>query len=115
MTTQTRSKPSLRFLTSATSRANRPRRLRQNSAIRAMVREIHLRADDFIYPLFITHGQNVQNEIRSMPGIYQWSVDRLAAETESIAQLGIPAVLLFGIPAVKDAIGSENFAPDGIV
>jgi porphobilinogen synthase len=93
----------------------RPRRLRQTAGVRAMVRETQLAPDDFIYPLFVTHGRNVQNEIRSMPGVYQWSPDLLAAEAEAIARLGIPAVLLFGIPESKDPIGLENFAPDGIV
>jgi len=93
----------------------RPRRLRRTPAIRRMVRETGLSADDFIYPLFVTHGHDVQWEIPSMPGQHQWSVDRLPAEVEDIARLDIPAVILFGIPAVKDSIGSENFAPDGIV
>jgi len=98
-----------------TQRLIRPRRLRQNPALRAMVRETELKASDFIYPLFVRHGQTVKNEIGSMPGVFQWSPDLLAGEIESIAKLGIPAVLLFGLPAEKDAIGSENFAPDGIV
>ena len=93
----------------------RPRRLRLNPRIRSMVRETQLAPDDFIYPLFVTHGRGVQNEIRSMTGVYQWSIDKLAREAESIAGLGIPAVMLFGIPAEKDPIGLENFAPDGIV
>ena len=71
--------------------------------------------DDFIYPLFVTHGKNVKNEISSMPGVYQWSPDQLAREAESIAKLGIPAVILFGLPEEKDPIGLENFAADGIV
>jgi porphobilinogen synthase len=102
-------------LTRFKSLAARPRRLRLNPHIRAMVRETHLAAGDFIYPLFVTHGESVQNEIRSMPGIYQWSPDLLPGEAESVARLGIPAVLLFGIPAEKDPVGLENFAPDGIV
>ncbi len=93
----------------------RPRRLRLNPTIRAMVCETQLAPDDFIYPLFVTHGHNVKNEISSMPGVFQWSPDRLAQEAESIATLGIPAVILFGLPAEKDPIGLENFAPDGIV
>jgi porphobilinogen synthase len=80
-----------------------------------MVRETQLAPDDFIYPLFVTHGRGVKNEIRSMPGVFQWSPDLLAREAESIAALGIPAVLLFGVPAEKDPVGLENFAPDGIV
>lgn len=93
----------------------RPRRLRTSPNMRAMVRETSLAADDFIYPLFVTHGQNVRNPISSMPGIYQLSVDQLAAEAESVAGLGIPAVILFGIPAEKDPVGLENFASQGIV
>jgi porphobilinogen synthase len=93
----------------------RPRRLRLNAGLRAMVRETRLAPDDFIYPLFVTHGTGVQNEVASMPGVYQWSPDRLAREAESIAGLGIQAVLLFGLPKTKDAVGKENYAPDGIV
>ncbi|HYN87641.1 MAG TPA: porphobilinogen synthase [Ardenticatenaceae bacterium] len=92
----------------------RPRRLRRSPALRRMVAETHLSPADFIYPLFITHGRDVRREIASMPGVYQWSVDRLPAEVEAIAALGVPAVILFGIPAIKDEIGSENFAPEGI-
>ena len=95
----------------------RPRRLRLNPRIRAMVRETQIAPDDFIYPLFVTHGRDVRNEIGSMPGVYQWSIDtlRVAREAESIAALGIPAVILFGIPNEKDPVGLENFAADGIV
>jgi porphobilinogen synthase len=89
--------------------------MRLNQALRRMVRETILAPEDFIYPLFVTHGRGVKNEINSMPGVSQWSIDQLAHETESIAQLGIPAVILFGLPAAKDPIGLENFAPDGIV
>jgi porphobilinogen synthase len=80
-----------------------------------MVRETELNPTDFIYPLFVRHGKDIQNEISSMPGNYQWSVDKLGQEAKEIADLGIPAVILFGIPAEKDPIGKENFAPDGIV
>ena len=93
----------------------RPRRLRLNAGIRRMVRETVLSADDLVYPLFVTHGKDVRNEVASMPGVFQWSIDKLAREAESIARAGIPAVLLFGLPAAKDAIGSENFDADGIV
>jgi porphobilinogen synthase len=93
----------------------RPRRLRLTANLRKMVRETELNATDFIYPLFIRHGENIRAEIRSMPGVYQFSVDQLKAEAEEIIQLGIPAVILFGIPAEKDAQGSENYAADGIV
>lgn len=93
----------------------RPRRLRHSPTLRSMVRETELNAGDFIYPLFVRHGENVRAEIRSMPGIYQFSVDQLAQEAKEIFALGIPAAILFGIPAEKDSQGSENFAPDGIV
>jgi porphobilinogen synthase len=97
----------------------RPRRLRQSPALRAMVRETELNRGDFVYPLFVRHsggaGQNDPKEIRSMPGVYQWPVDALAQEAESIARLGIPAVILFGIPEEKDPVGRENFAPEGVV
>ena len=95
--------------------AARPRRLRLNPHLRAMVRETQLAPDDLIYPLFVTHGRGVKNEISSMPGVYQWSPDQLGRQVEDLACLGIPAVLLFGLPAGKDAVGRENFADDGIV
>jgi porphobilinogen synthase len=94
---------------------SRPRRLRQSAALRRMVRETTLSPADFIYPLFVQHGQDVRQEISSMPGQYRWSIDRLADEVREIAELSIPAVLLFGIPAQKDPVGLENFATDGIV
>ena len=87
----------------------RPRRLRLNAALRGMVRETELNPRDFIYPLFVRAGHGSKTEIHSMPGVYQWSVDGLAAEAEAIARLGIPAVIFFGIPAEKDAIGLGKF------
>lgn len=93
----------------------RPRRLRRTQALRAMVRETQLAPDDFIYPLFVTHGRNVRQPINSMPGVFQLSIDQLAQEAESVLALDIPAVLLFGIPAAKDPVGLENFAAEGIV
>jgi porphobilinogen synthase len=95
--------------------ASRPRRLRLSGGLRRMVRETRLSADNLIYPLFVRHGSQIQKPIGSMPGNFQWSVDRLAREAESIAELGIPAVILFGIPDVKDGVGSENYSPEGIV
>ncbi len=80
-----------------------------------MVRETRLHVDDFIYPLFVVHGQNLRQPISSMPGVYQLSVDQAVAEAEAAARLGIRAVLLFGIPAHKDPVGLENFAATGIV
>jgi porphobilinogen synthase len=95
--------------------AVRPRRLRRSPALRAMVRETELTAADFICPLFIRPGRDGQREISSMPGVYQWTVSALSKEVENVARLGIPAVILFGIPEEKDPVGHENFAPDGIV
>jgi porphobilinogen synthase len=79
------------------------------------MRENWLAPADLIYPLFVVHGRDVKREIASMPGNYHWSVDRLPAEAEEIARLGIPAVILFGLPAEKDPIGTENFDSEGIV
>lgn len=94
---------------------SRPRRLRSSASLRAMVRETEINPRDFIYPLFVRPGADTQAEIRSMPGVYQWTVDRLPAEAEAIARLDIPAVILFGIPHEKDPIGLENFDRRGIV
>ncbi|HEX2990376.1 MAG TPA: porphobilinogen synthase [Anaerolineales bacterium] len=95
-------------------RTIRPRRLRANPAIRAMVRETELNARDFIYPLFVRHGSG-RSEIRSMPGVYQLSVEESVREAEAAATSGVGAVILFGIPREKDPIGLENFAENGIV
>jgi porphobilinogen synthase len=103
-----------RIHTSKTTITRRLRRLRTTLALRAMVRETELNARDFIYPLFVRHGKG-RNEIHSMPGIFQLSVAEAVREAESAAKLGIPAVILFGIPAQKDPIGLENFSYDGIV
>jgi porphobilinogen synthase len=93
----------------------RPRRLRKTETLRRMVRETKVSPDDFIYPLFITHGRKVRNEISSMPGVAQLSVDLAVAEAKEAHQLGIPAVLLFGIPKKKDLRGSEGYARSGII
>lgn len=102
-------------ITGARKNIARTRRLRHLPGLRDMLRETQVSAQDLIYPLFIRHGADLKYEIPSMPGIYQWSVDRLALEAESIAELGIPSVLLFGIPETKDPIGLENFDPQGVV
>ncbi len=94
---------------------HRPRRLRRNETIRKMVRETSLSPDDFIYPLFATFGRNVRKEISSMPGCYQESADRLAKHAKEVASLGIPAVLLFGIPEHKDELGSSAYSGKGVV
>src|SRR5579871_6657711 len=93
----------------------RPRRLRRNELIRSMVRETRLSPADFIYPLFICPGSGVKHEISSMPGNYHWSVDRVVEECHEIADLGIPSVILFGLPESKDEIASGAYAEDGIV
>jgi porphobilinogen synthase len=93
----------------------RPRRLRATPVLRHMVRETSLAPDDFIYPMFVVHGQEVRREIKSMPGVHQLSVDQAVAEAREAAGLGIPSIVLFGVPALKDAVGSENFSDEGIV
>jgi porphobilinogen synthase len=93
----------------------RMRRLRRTPAIRDMLRETKLSPDDLIYPLFVTHGENVRNPISSMPGCFQFSIGNLLAEVREIKQLGIPAVVLFGIPAHKDAAASSAYDPEGVV
>ncbi len=94
---------------------HRPRRLRRTEALRGFVRESRLSVRSFIYPLFVCPGSNVRDEIKSMPGNYRWSVDRLVEECKSAHALGIPAVILFGIPESKDDVGSGAYDPDGIV
>jgi porphobilinogen synthase len=95
--------------------ALRPRRLRLNANMRRLVRETTLSADNLIAALFVRHGQGVERPIASMPGHAQLSVDTAVREAETLAEMGIPAVLLFGIPDQKDAAGSENYNPNGIV
>ena len=93
----------------------RARRLRKNETLRRMVRETKVSVDDFIYPLFVTHGRRVRNEIASMPGVAQLSVDLAVREAEEAFQLGVPAVILFGIPKKKDPRGLEAYARSGII
>lgn len=93
----------------------RHRRLRQSAGIRGMVRETMLSVNDFVQPIFVTHGSGIKNEISSMPGVYHFSLDTLEEEVKEIAELGIPAVLLFGIPESKDSVGSSAYAQEGIV
>lgn len=94
---------------------HRLRRMRRNEALRSLVRETTLSLSSLIYPLFVCPGSGVKAEIGSMPGNFRWSVDRLAEECKSVAGLGIPAVILFGIPETKDAVGSGAYDRDGIV
>lgn len=93
----------------------RTRRLRGSAAIRGLVRETAITPEDFIQPLFITHGTGVRHEIGSMPGQFQLSVDQLPRELDELAELGIRSVLLFGIPEEKDREASGAFDPDGVV
>ncbi len=91
------------------------RRTRMSEPLRAMVRETDLAVSDLIYPLFVVPGAHVRNEVRSMPGVFQLSVDELVRECGEVRSLGIPAVILFGIPEAKDEVGSGAYADDGIV
>lgn len=93
----------------------RPRRLRRTEQLRRMVSETRLSPADFIYPLFVVHGQGIRSEIPSMPGNYHLSLDMLSAEVDQLLALGIPGVLLFGLPAAKDEYGTEAYAEEGIV
>ncbi len=93
----------------------RPRRLRKNEAFRSLIRETHLSAAQFVYPLFVVPGKNKQEEIASMPGISRISVDKLAKEAEQCLKLGVNSVILFGLPEKKDAMGSGAHAKNGIV
>lgn len=93
----------------------RLRRLRKSQALRQMTQETRLRTSDFIYPLFVTHGRDNRNEVGPMPGVFQLSLDRLIPEIGEVAELGIPGVLLFGIPARKDDLGTEAYEANGIV
>jgi porphobilinogen synthase len=93
----------------------RMRRLRKNENIRRMVRETSVSVNDFIYPMFVVHGEGIKNEIPSLPGNYHLSVDTLVEEAKKVCDLGIPSILLFGLPEKKDEIVSEAYAPDGIV
>jgi len=93
----------------------RPRRLRRSEAIRSLARETRLSAQGFIYPMFVCPGAKVRNPISSMPGVAQQSVDMFLEECREVEQLGIPGIILFGIPEKKDALGSEAYAADGVV
>ena len=93
----------------------RLRRTRQNEKLRGLVRETRLAVDQLIYPLFIAEGIHEPHEIASMPGIVQWPLEQLGREAERIASLGIPAVLLFGIPSEKDEVGSQAYNSRGII
>ncbi len=93
----------------------RPRRLRKNENFRRLIRETQLSVNDFIYPLFAVPGKNVKKPIQSMPGIFQMSTDNIVAEAQKARDMGIPGILLFGIPSHKDELATGAFAKDGII
>ena len=94
---------------------NRLRRTRLNPLLRDLVRETRLDLDNFIYPLFVVEGQGVRNEIASMPGVFQLSIDEILKECYELKSLGIKSILLFGIPSLKDSVGSDALSDDGII
>ncbi len=93
----------------------RARRLRRTPNLRRMVRETALAVDDLIYPMFSIHGEDIRREIPSMPGIFQQSIEHLVTEAREVRDLGIPAVMLFGIPESKDPLGSDAYSENGII
>ncbi len=93
----------------------RHRRLRENEAIRAMVRETVIREEDFIYPMFVVEGENIKEEISSLPGNYHYSIDRLEELVEEVKKSGIKGIMIFGVPDHKDECGSAAFDDNGIV
>ncbi len=93
----------------------RPRRLRLNQNIRDMVRETSLDVKDLIYPYFVVEGENIKVEIEAMPKVFHFSIDKLVEDVKETYELGIPAILLFGIPSSKDEVGSQAYASSGIV
>jgi porphobilinogen synthase len=95
--------------------AQRPRRLRRSEALRGLVRETRLTAAGLIYPMFVCPGSKVRQEVSSMPGVHQQSADQIVEECKEVEQLGLPGVILFGLPETKDATGSSSLAADGVV
>jgi len=93
----------------------RPRRLRASGTLRSMVRETELHTKDFIYPLFVKPGEGLRDEVPSMPGVFQITIDQLPVEIDELKALGIPAVILFGLHEYKDESGSGAYAEEGIV
>ena len=93
----------------------RLRRVREHEPLRRMVRETTLSPSNFIYPMFVTHGQGLRQPIEPMPGCFHFSIDQLVQDVAESADLGIPGVLLFGLPAEKDPMGSEGYDPEGII
>jgi porphobilinogen synthase len=95
--------------------AYRPRRLRKSERLRQLIRETDLTIEDLIYPLFVIYGKNVKSEISAMPGNYHFSVDKIAEEANEVFELGIPGVILFGLPEKKDEAASGAYAEDGVI
>lgn len=93
----------------------RPRRLRKNETIRSLVRETCVTAQNLVMPYFVAEGANVKREIRSMPGMYRWSIDLLLGELDELCKTGVESILLFGIPSRKDDVGSEAYSKDGVI
>src|SRR4030042_1585943 len=93
----------------------RLRRLRRSETLRALIRETRVEIGDLIYPLFVVEGNRIKQEISSMPGQYRLSKDLLPKEVEDIARLGIPAIILFGVPQKKDEVGSSAYHPKGVI
>ncbi|WP_313891707.1 porphobilinogen synthase [Psychrobacillus sp.] len=93
----------------------RHRRLRKTAGLRAMVKETYLHKEDLIFPIFVAEGNNIKNEVASMPGVFQFSLDRLGEEVDEVVGLGIPSVILFGLPLEKDAVGTQAYHNHGIV
>ncbi len=91
------------------------RRLRQNTVVRKMIQETTISINNLIYPMFVTYGTNIKNPVSSMPGVYQLSIDKLIEECQTMVELGLPAILLFGIPERKDLTGSDAYSDDGII
>ena len=94
---------------------SRPRRLRRNENIRRLVRETKITLDDLIYPIFVRFGENVVEEVPSMPGVYRYSVDKVVDAVKEVRDLGISAIILFGIPEHKDEVGSDTWSEEGII
>src|SRR4029077_18754864 len=93
----------------------RPRRMRRTENLRRMIRETRLAPEDFVYPLFVVPGSGVEKPISSLPGQFNYSVDKAVDAAAAAADLGIPAVILFGVPERKDAVGSEAWKESGVV
>ena len=93
----------------------RPRRLRKTELIRGLVRETRLSVNSFVYPLFICPGTSVRQEVSSMPGVFQQSADRIVEDCHEVERLGIPGVILFGLPETKDPRGQSSLQESGVV